>query len=83
MNPLSKIIDQKKAALEAGTPISQDSYDRWLDNECTKRLFAEIEINILSAYDEMRQSNIVQMEAVIASCNELINWKPLELETNE
>jgi hypothetical protein len=48
MNPLTKIIDQKKAALEAGTPISQDSYDRWLDNECTKRLFAEIEINILS-----------------------------------
>ena len=83
MNPLSKIIDQKKAALESGAPISQDSYDRWLDNECTKRLFAEIEINILSEYEEMRQSNIVQMEAVIVSCEQLINWKPLELETNE
>ena len=83
MNPLGKIIDQKKAALESGAPISQDSYDRWLDNECTKRLFAEIEINILSAYEEMRQSNIVQMEAVIVSCEQLINWKPQELETNE
>ena len=83
MNPLGKIIDQKKAALESCAPISQDSYDRWLDNECTKRLFAEVEINILSAYEEMRQSNIVQMEAVIVSCEQLINWKPLELETNE
>lgn len=83
MNPLSKIIDQKKTLLESGSPITQDSYDRWLDNECTRRLFAEIEINILSAYEEMRQSNIVQMEAVIAACEQMINWKPLELDTNE
>lgn len=83
MNPLIKIIDQKKALLESGSPITQDSYDRWLDNECTRRLFAEIEINILSAYEEMRQSNIVQMEAVIAACEQMINWKPLELEKNE
>jgi len=83
MNPLSKIIDQKKAALEAGTPISQDSYDRWLDNECTKRLFAEIEIDILETHLDMVEEKAKEYNAAIDSLTEVINWKPLELETNE
>ena len=83
MNPLSKIIDQKKAALEAGTPISQDSYDRWLDNECTKRLFAEIEIDILETHLDMVEESAKEYNAAIDSLTEVINWKPLELDANE
>lgn len=83
MNPLSKIIDQKKAALESGTPISQDSYGRWLDNECTKRLFAEIEINILDEYGSTYSDVVLAKDAVIDCLTDLIDWKPSELETNE
>ena len=83
MNPLTKIIDQKKAVLESGTPISQDSYDRWLDNECTKRLFAEIEIDILETHLDMVEESAKEYNAAIDSLTEVINWKPLELETNE
>ena len=83
MNPLSKIIDQKKAALESGALISQDSYDRWLDNECTKRLFTEIEIDILETHLDMVEESAKEYNAAIDSLTEVINWKPLELETNE
>jgi len=83
MNPLSKIIDQKKAALESGALISQDSYDRWLDNECTKRLFAEIEIDILETHLDMVEESAKEYNAAIDSLTEVINWKPLELDANE
>jgi len=83
VNPLSKIIDQKRAALESSTPITQDSYDRWLDNECTKRLFAELEIDILDAHLDMTEDSAAEDNAVIDSLTEVLNWKPSELDKNE
>ena len=83
MNPLRKMIDQKRLALEAGSKLSQDSYDRWLDNECTKRLFAEIELDILETHLDMTEENAKEYNASIDSLTEVLNWKPLELDTNE
>ena len=83
MNPLSKIIEQKRQALEAGSKLSQDSYDRWLDNECTKRLFAEIELDILGAHLDITEANAKEYNASIDSLTEVLNWKPAELDTNE
>lgn len=83
MNPLSKMIEQKRQALEAGSKLSQDSYDRWLDNECTKRLFAEIELDILGAHLDINEANAKEYSASIDSLTEVLNWKPAELDTNE
>lgn len=83
MNPLSKMIEQKRQALEAGPKLSQDSYDRWLDNECTKRLFAEIELDILDAHLDINEANAKEYNAAIDSLTEVLNWKPAELDTNE
>lgn len=83
MNPLTKIIEQKKAALESGAPISQDSYDRWLDNECTRRFMADLEIQILEAHVDMNQENAAAFGLCIDVMTDLTMWKPQELETNE
>ena len=83
MNPLSKIIVQKKAALEAATPISQDSYDRWLDNECTKRFVADLEVGILEAHLDMNEENAAAFNLIIDVMTDLTMWKPQELEANE
>lgn len=83
MNPLSKIIDQKKAALESGTPISQDSFDRWLDNECTKRFMADLEISILEAHLDMNEENAAAFCTCIDVMTDLTMWKPQELQSNE
>lgn len=83
MNPLRKMIEQKRQALESGSKLSQDSYDRWLDNECTQRLFAEIEIDILDAHLDINEANAKEYNAAIDSLTEVLNWKPAELDTNE
>lgn len=83
MNPLSKIIDQKQYELGRSSPISQDSFDLWLNNECTKRLFAELDIDILEAFLAMTESNAKESRAASHALSEVINWKPQELETNE
>jgi hypothetical protein len=83
MKPLSRIIDQKRRALESGAPITQDSYDRWLDNECTKRLLAELEIDILDAHLDMTEDSATADNAVIDSLTEVFNWKPSELDKND
>ena len=83
MNPLVRIIDQKRKALESGVPITQDSYDRWLDNECTKRLFAELEIDILEAHLNMTPLNALAHSEIIDSLTEVLIWKPSELDKND
>ena len=83
MNPLTKIIEQKKAALESGAQISQDSYDRWLDNECTRRFMADLEVSILEAHLDMNEENSAAFGTCIDVMTDLTMWKPQELETNE
>lgn len=83
MNPLSKIIDQKKAALESGAPITQDSFDRWLDNECTKRFMADMELSILEAHLDMNQENALAYGVCINVMTDFTMWKPQELQSNE
>lgn len=83
MNPLSKIIDQKQEDLKRSNPISQNSFDLWINNECTKRLFAELEIDILEAFLAMTESNAKESRAGSHALSEVINWKPQELDTNE
>lgn len=83
MNPLKEIIEQKRSALAAGAKITQDSYDRWLDNECTKRFIAEVEINILENYGATYSGGDPAKAAVIERLTDLIDWKPSELDKNE
>lgn len=83
MNPLSKIIDQKQEELKRSKHISQDSFDLWLNNECTKRLFAELELDILEAFLAITESNAKENRASSHALSEVINWKPMELDKNE
>lgn len=83
MNPLSRIIDQKQHELGRSSPISQDSFDLWLNNECTKRLFAELELDILEAFLAITESNAKENRASSHALSEVINWKPMELDKNE
>lgn len=83
MNPLSRIIDQKRAALKSGSTISQDSYDRWLDNECTKRFMADLEVSILEAHLDMNEGNAAAFATCIDVMADLTMWKPQELQSNE
>ena len=83
MNPLIKIIDQKQEDLKRSKPISQDSFELWINNECTKRLFAELELDVLEAFLAITESNVKESRAASHALSEVINWKPLELETNE
>jgi hypothetical protein len=83
VNPLSRIIDQKRKTLESGAPITQDSYDRWLDNECTKRLLAELELEILDSHLDITEENASASNAVIDALTEVLNWKPSELDKND
>lgn len=83
MNPLSKIIDQKRAALDSAPKLSQDSYDRWLDNECTKRFMADLEVSILEAHLDMNEGNAAAFGTCIDVMTDLTMWKPQELQSNE
>lgn len=83
MNPLRKIIDQKRADLKSLLPITKDSYGRWLDNECTKRFIGDLELDILETHLDMTQENAAAFSVCIDVLTDLTMWKPQELETNE
>lgn len=81
-----------KAAKEKHSqkPISPDAYHRWRINNVTRRLMEEIEIELIELLtsDTAGASERLIQEAHIRQatkevCESFLNWKPLELESDE
>lgn len=88
---MSKYTDQLEKQLQA-MKITQDSYDSWLDNECTKRFMLEIELDLqntrerrISAASSVELAGIIAIERNIniEVLESVLEWKPLELEADE
>lgn len=87
---MSKYTDQLEKQLQS-MKITQDSYDSWLDNECTQRFMLEVELNLQFALEEKIPTAeadrvtffVAERNASIGALENILNWKPSELEADE
>ena len=77
MNPLKKIIEQRA---RESIPISNDSYQLWRDNECTRRFIADVELMILDVHSDTTTKLDGLRSDVVGVYERILDWKPVELE---
>lgn len=87
---MSKYLDQIEIKLQS-MKLSQDSYSSWLDNECTQRFLLEIAKNMQEAMEAYIPGSSIEgagiaaiaRNAEIMVLQNILEWKPQELEVNE
>ncbi len=71
-------------------PISAEAYHRWRRDGVTRRLMEELETNLIEMLTNDSDGNPERMlkeatvkQATKETCEGILNWKPVELESDD